>query len=84
MDTLIEDEVTGRKKRKLIFAAMLGIVLLASGIFLLRSFFKSSLEKSEITTSVVETGRIENTINASGEVFPEFEEVITSPSACLG
>ena len=29
----------------------------------------------------METGDVENTINASGEVLPEFEEIITSPIA---
>ncbi len=45
----------------------------------MRFSFKSSINKSAITTAVVEKGNIENTINASGEVLPEFEETITSP-----
>ena len=49
------------------------------GILFLRSSLNSSIQKSAITTTVVETGSIENTISASGEVLPEFEEVITSP-----
>ena len=40
---------------------------------------KSSINKSAITTAVVEKGNIENTISATGEVLPEFEEIITSP-----
>ena len=46
---------------------------------LLRSSLASSAKKSGITTAVVEKGNIENTINASGEILPEFEEIITSP-----
>jgi len=34
---------------------------------------------SSFSTAIVETGNIENTINASGEVVPEFEEIISSP-----
>src|SRR5580765_5847106 len=79
MDTLIEQEVAGQKKRKFVFTAIVLIAVLILSILLVRSFFKSSLKKSEITTAVVEKGRIENTINASGEVLPEFEEIITSP-----
>jgi len=79
MDKVIEEEVSGQKKRKFIFITVIGIAVLVSAIFLLRSFFKSSLKKSEIITAVVEKGQIENTINASGEVLPEFEEIITSP-----
>ena len=44
-----------------------------------RSSFASTLKKSDITTAVVERGNIENTITASGEILPEFEEIITSP-----
>jgi HlyD family secretion protein len=79
MDTLIEEEVAGKKKRKLILTAVIIIAALGLSIFLIRWVIKSSLKKSDITTAVVEKGRIENTINASGEVLPEFEEIITSP-----
>jgi HlyD family secretion protein len=79
MDTPIEEEVIGQKRRKSIYIIILSIAVFVSAILLVRNFFKSSLKKSEITTAVVETGRIENTINATGEVLPEFEEVITSP-----
>lgn len=79
MDKLIEDEVSGQKKRKLLFTVFVAIVILALSVYLVRSFLKSSLKRSEITTAVVEKGRIENTINANGEVLPEFEEIISSP-----
>jgi HlyD family secretion protein len=46
---------------------------------LVRNFFKSTISRAEINTAVVQTGDIENTINASGEILPEFEEVLTSP-----
>jgi HlyD family secretion protein len=55
------------------------LAALALGIMLLRFSFATSIKKSAITTAVVEKGDIENTINASGEVLPEFEETITSP-----
>jgi HlyD family secretion protein len=54
-----------------------GIVALS--VWLMRSYLKSSINKTEITTAKVEMGDIENTINASGEVLPEFEEILTSP-----
>ena len=79
MDTIIEEEVTARKRKKTILIIALCIALLAAAIWLLRFSFESSLTKKDISTAVVEMGSIENTINASGEVLPEFEEVITSP-----
>ncbi|MDR6944354.1 efflux RND transporter periplasmic adaptor subunit [Mucilaginibacter pocheonensis] len=79
MDKEITLEVTSQKRKK---AALVGFIVIAGlvlAIFTLRSFIKSSINRSEITTAVVETGNIENTINATGEVLPEFEEIITSP-----
>src|SRR6187200_1502223 len=79
MDKEIEVEVRRSKKKKAIIISIAGVVILLAAIFLLRSSFASALKKSAITTAVVEKGNIENTINASGEILPEFEEIITSP-----
>src|SRR5258708_33328902 len=79
MDRDISDEVRIKKKNKSILCkggGILGLVLLAG---LLRAALKTSLKKSVINIAVVEKGNIENTINATGEVLPEFEEVLTSP-----
>ncbi|MBB2150076.1 efflux RND transporter periplasmic adaptor subunit [Pedobacter gandavensis] len=81
MDRNIEQAVSSGKKKKLLLYLLIGIVLLVAGIFGLRRIFNTTLYASEITTSVVDRGNIENTINASGEVLPEFEEVISSPIA---
>jgi len=79
MDTIIEAEVTTKKRKKAVLVTMLALAVLISSVLLLRASFQSTLKKSEITTAVVETGNIENTINATGEILPEFEEIITSP-----
>lgn len=67
-----------RKNKTLIY----GIIILAS-LFLviwgLRKTLTPDLEKSTIRTAVAELGNIENTLSASGEVQPEFEQVIISP-----
>ena len=55
---------------------MLALLL---AIWLLRGMLKPSLRASDIMISKVETGVVENTITASGEVLPEFEEIIASP-----
>jgi HlyD family secretion protein len=81
MDTSIEEEVIARK-RKRTWLAVVAAVLLAGGVtWVLRSTLSSSLKRSAITVAVVEKGNVENTLNASGEVLPEFEEIITSPIA---
>lgn len=48
-------------------------------VWLLRLFVGSSLKRTDLITAVVERGDIENTLTASGEVIPEFEEIIASP-----
>jgi HlyD family secretion protein len=79
MDTSIAKEVSARKKRNLIIIVGGALTILILGAVLIRSFFKSTINRNEINIAVVQTGDIENTINASGEVLPEFEEVLTSP-----
>lgn len=79
MDKVIDASVLSRKRNKTILITFLLVASLAVSVLLLRSSFASSLKKSAITTAVVEIGNIENTINATGEIQPEFEEIITSP-----
>jgi len=79
MDKVIETEVRLQRKKKLVWTLSLSLLVIIAVVIFLRSLLTPSLSKSEIITAVVERGDIENTINASGEVLPEFEEVITSP-----
>ncbi|WP_158799147.1 efflux RND transporter periplasmic adaptor subunit [Pedobacter sp. L105] len=79
MDSNIEQHVVIARKRKNVIYIFSGIVLLAVSIWCLRSAFASTLTRSQIITSTVEWGEMENTVNAAGEVLPEFEEVISSP-----
>ncbi|HTB26967.1 MAG TPA: HlyD family efflux transporter periplasmic adaptor subunit [Puia sp.] len=79
MDTVLSEHVIVRRKRKILISILATMLVLLTAIWLVRFSFKSSINKSAITTAVVEKGNIENTINATGEVLPEFEETITSP-----
>ncbi|MDB5231806.1 MAG: HlyD family efflux transporter periplasmic adaptor subunit [Chitinophagaceae bacterium] len=79
MDTVISDDIIASRKRKTVLIVIICIAVFAAAVWLFRSSFRSSLNSSAITTAVVERGDIENTINASGEIIPEFEQVITSP-----
>jgi HlyD family secretion protein len=79
MDQIIEQEVTARKKKKGIIIGLIAVLVLAGSIWLTRATLKSSIKRSDITTAVVELGSVENTLNATGEVLPEFEEILTSP-----
>jgi HlyD family secretion protein len=79
MDKVIEEEVISQRKRKTIWIVLVILLVIVAAIFLLRYSLGSEIKKSAITTAVVERGNIENMINATGEILPEFEEVITSP-----
>ncbi|MEO3406206.1 HlyD family efflux transporter periplasmic adaptor subunit [Mucilaginibacter sp. CAU 1740] len=79
MDKEIALEVTSAKRKKTALVVVIVIAVLVFAIWLLRGYIKSSINRSEITVATVEVGNIENTLNASGEVLPEFEEIITSP-----
>lgn len=81
MDKNIEQAVLSGKRKQRLLYLLIGIVLVAGGIFLLRAIMNTTVNAVEITTSLVDRGNIENTINAAGEVLPEFEEVISSPLA---
>ena len=79
MDTALSQNVIAAKRNKTIAIIAIVVIAILGAIWFLRSGLQSSIKRSEITTSVVELGTIENTLNASGEVIPEFEQVISSP-----
>lgn len=79
MDTMIEAEVQSKKKKKTILIIVVTLVAVALVSWSMRIVFVPSIDKKDFVSAVVETGDIENTITASGEVLPEFEEVISSP-----
>ena len=79
MDTEISSQTLLKRKRRKILIALGCIGILLISILLTRFFIKGSIKRSEMTTATVELGTIENTITASGEILPEFEEIITSP-----
>lgn len=79
MDIEISRQVKTQKRRQWAIIIAIAVAVLLGLIWLIRSWLNSSLSRSEFTTARVEIGNVENTINASGEVLPEFEEIITSP-----
>src|ERR1700761_3042652 len=79
MDIEITEEVIQQKRKKGIVIGLIAIAILILCIVLIRTWLKSSVNSSEITIANVQIGNVENTLNATGEVLPEFEEVITSP-----
>ena len=79
MDKEIGLEVITQKRRKTMLIVLIIISGLVLAVWILRGFIKPSINRAQITAFAVQVGNIENTINATGEVLPEFEEIITSP-----
>ncbi|NII24417.1 HlyD family efflux transporter periplasmic adaptor subunit [Pseudoflavitalea sp. X16] len=79
MDSALSPDIIRKRRRKVILSVALIVVLLVASLWLLQHSLSSSVKRSAITTAVVEKGDVENTLTATGEILPEFEEVITSP-----
>ncbi len=83
MDREISTQEINKQKNKRWLWAIAAVVLLVAAAWLLRGSLSTTLKRTDIRTAVAEIGSIENTLTASGEVQPEFEQVITSPIAAI-
>lgn len=81
MDRPLPSSILASEKRKWWIISFLTALVLLAAIWFLRQVFRPELSASRISTATVETGPVTNTINATGEVLPEFEEVLSSPIA---
>ncbi|MHA4741682.1 efflux RND transporter periplasmic adaptor subunit [Dyadobacter sp. MSC1_007] len=61
--------------------AIIAVVVVASAavLYFFRKSLSTSLESARIRTGAVETGDVENTLTASGEIIPAYEQIFTSP-----
>ncbi len=79
MDKPIEKEVIATRNRNKFSLIVIIAGVIVGGIFMMRAYIKPSVSTSQFTAAIADTGDIENTINAAGEILPEFEEILTSP-----
>ena len=79
MDREVAPEYVKNERNRKWVIGLIVIVLLIAGIYLFRRSLSSSIEASRIRTAVVQTGDVENTLSATGEVIPAYEQIITSP-----
>ncbi len=75
---LSKNRRSGRKKKQILILVLAAMIVMVA-IMSLRVVLKPTIRASEIITALVTKGNIENTLPASGEMIPEFEQVITSP-----
>jgi HlyD family secretion protein len=83
MDREISNNEVNKRKVKTGLWVALAVVAIAVSAWILRGSLKTSVKQNDIRTAVAELGSIENTLTASGEVQPEFEQVITSPITAI-
>ncbi len=79
MDRALSPEQQRIQRIRRIIPLMVVLLILAAGVWYLNHSLGNSLEVSRIRTAKVERGPVENTIAASGEVIPAYEQIITSP-----
>lgn len=79
MDRELSDQVIQQRRYRNILWGVVILGALIAGLYFFRSALTTTLTTSKFRTAVAEAGNIENTITATGEVLPEFEQVITSP-----
>lgn len=79
MDRELSADYVKKSKRKkiVIFSSVaVGVIFI---FWLFKSLITPTLDRSRIRTAIAEFGDVESTINASGMVVPEFEQILTSP-----
>jgi HlyD family secretion protein len=83
MDREISNNDINKRKVKTGLWVAFAVAVIAVSAWILRGSLKTSVKQNDIRTAVAEVGSIENTLTASGEVQPEFEQVITSPITAI-
>ncbi|MBN8826084.1 MULTISPECIES: HlyD family efflux transporter periplasmic adaptor subunit [unclassified Spirosoma] len=79
MDRELAPEVVTRSRNKNLLVGVVVVVGLAVALTWARDALKTSVEAEKIRLATAEIGPVENTLDATGEVIPAFEQVITSP-----
>ncbi|GAB3794633.1 efflux RND transporter periplasmic adaptor subunit [Spirosoma humi] len=79
MDKELAPEITNRSRNRSLLIGVVVIVVLAIAITWLRDAVKTSIEADKIRVATAEIGPVENSLNATGEVIPAYEQIYTSP-----
>lgn len=75
---LPEESIKHQTRRRWIWSGI-AVTILIGAVWLLRNSLNNTVENKDIRIATAETGDVENTLTASGEVQPDFEAVVTSP-----
>ncbi|GHB80089.1 efflux RND transporter periplasmic adaptor subunit [Persicitalea jodogahamensis] len=72
------DQINKSRNRKWAIG-IAAVLLLAALVYVFKKSISSSIEASRIRIGTVQKGDVENTLDATGEVIPAYEQIITSP-----
>ena len=79
MDRELAPELLTRSRRKPWLMGLITVIGLIGAVLGMRSLLKTSVDAAKIRTAILQTGPVENTLNATGEVIPAYEQIMTSP-----
>ena len=79
MDRDLAPELVTRSRRKPWLIGLVVVIGLAGAVLGMRTLLRTSIEAAKIRTAVAQTGPVENTLNATGEIIPAYEQIMTSP-----
>ncbi|GAB4026078.1 efflux RND transporter periplasmic adaptor subunit [Spirosoma gilvum] len=79
MDRELAPEVVTRSRNKNLLVGVVAVIVVAVALTWTRDALKTSVEAEKIRLATAEVGPVENTLDATGEVIPAFEQIITSP-----
>lgn len=79
MDRELAPEIMRKQRFKGWGIALVLILVLGATYFFLNNLLRTRLNESEVRVAIAELGSVENTLTASGEVIPAFEQVLASP-----
>lgn len=79
MDRALAPELVTRSRRKPWLISLLVVIGLLGAVAGMRTLLKTAIDAAKIRTAEVQTGPVENTLNATGEIIPAYEQTMTSP-----
>lgn len=79
MDKELAPEIANRGRNRNWIVGITVVAALALVIAWTRNALKTSVEANKIRTATAELGPVENSLNATGEVIPAYEQIYTSP-----
>ncbi|GAB3907976.1 macrolide transporter subunit MacA [Larkinella knui] len=79
MDRELAPEIVRQSRTRNYTIAAVVVIVAVVAIYFFRNVLKTSIEASRIRTATAEVGPVENSLNATGEVIPAYEQIITSP-----